>query len=312
MDTIMERQNRLYPSTDMSPERYGRSCRVSNTHRSRCYDPLADRAAFMGDPQMHTFRRAAYAAAVSMAVTVTAACGAGAKTTPAGSAVPAHPAPSAPASSSGHKAPATVSESQLETVASLRDPSFQADASANHTGVVTLKYLADVGGPECTVFLNAVNESGLAYHSLAEVDRGYDYHALAVDKGLLAANSGVQIELILTSYASVADAQQVVGDLRTSAKSCAKLHYTINGQSLAMSNMTSMPLAAMGDDSTAVRASFSSNGNTPTPMAVDMIREGTVVLGVYLYNDTSPSRLLQEEASTAADDLQFQETRWAS
>jgi len=254
---------------------------------------------------MHAIRRTAYATALSIGVGATAACGGAGTTGPAASAVHARAASSAPASNSEHKTPAMlVSESQLKAAASLplaEDPSLQTDPSSDHTGVVTLKYVVDVGGPKCTVFLNAVNESGLAYHSLAEVDSGYV---------LAGSSSGIQIETILTSYSSVANAQRVVDDTRASAKSCAKLHYTLNGQSLAMADITGMPLAEMGDDSTAIRASFSANSNAPMPMAADIIRVGTVVLGVYVYNDTNPSAVLRQVASLASAKLQFQETLW--
>jgi hypothetical protein len=174
-----------------------------------------------------------------------------------------------------------VSEAQLKA-ASLSGtdvPSLQTDPSQDHTGVETLAHVADAGGMQCNVFLNAINTSKLAYHP--------------------------------TSYPSTANAQRVIDDTRASAKSCASLRYTLRGNSLALSNIVALSLPKLGDDSTGAQGSLSANGNPGSPVAVDMIRVGSVDLSVYAYGDPSPTALLQLVATTAAAKLGYEETVWA-
>jgi hypothetical protein len=258
---------------------------------------------------MHTIRRTAYASALALAVGTTAACGSAGTTTRTASATSARSA-SATATAgaaAGHRVPAAaVSQTQLEA-ASLSGPEvpgLQADQSGDHDGVDTMKFVAETGAPECTVLLNAVNASGLAYHSLAEVDRSY---------GLTSPPdaTGFQIGTTLTSYASVAGAQRIVGDARASVKGCPSLRYTLNGNALAMNQVTALSLPTTGDDSTAVRAVFVADSNAPMPMVEEVIRVGTVVLCVYVYNDADPSALLQRVATAATAKLRHEEALWA-
>jgi hypothetical protein len=247
---------------------------------------------------MHAIHRTAYAAALSILVGSMAGCDTAQTTTPSSSAgtQSAHATPSASAAS-GSKAEATpLSQSQLAAVLlTSRDvPALQRDAPSDHFGVVTLRYVADTGGPECNVFLNAINTPETTYHSLGEVDRGYQ---LAGPQG------EVPIDTQMTTYSSAANAQRIVTDIRSSAKDCSNLHYTLNGNSLAYHNVTSMPLPTVGDDSTAIQATFTANNSAPVPVAMDMIRVGTVAVGVWVYDDPNPYPLLLQAAHAVADKI---------
>ncbi|MGW4518753.1 hypothetical protein ACWEO4_44285 [Streptomyces sp. NPDC004393] len=68
-----------------------------------------------------------------------------------------------------------LSEKQLHVVAfSDTDfPLLKRAPTYDRTGVTSIRYKADAGGPECTIFLNAQFLSGSYYHGLHEVDRGY-------------------------------------------------------------------------------------------------------------------------------------------
>jgi hypothetical protein len=239
---------------------------------------------------MHTIQRAARAAALSLLIGALTGCAGTPSRTPS---VP-----------NAHKAMATpVSQSQLAAVVltSADVPALQRNAASDHFGPVTLKYVADVGGFECTVLLNAINAS-TAYHALVEVDRGYQLK----DSG-----NEIQIETQTTGYSSAAIAQRLVTDARNSAKGCGNLHYTLNGISLALRNVIGLPLPTVGDDSTAVQATLIIRNSTPMPVAVDTIRVGAAVLGVWVYGDSAPSALLQQTAEAAAARLRQAEATQA-
>ncbi|QMU76916.1 sensor domain-containing protein [Streptacidiphilus sp. PB12-B1b] len=184
-------------------------------------------------------------------------------------------------------------QSVLLTAGSLI-PGLQRAPASDHLGVDTLKYAASTGGPACTVFLNALNGTADAYHSLAEADRGYQVGG---------SSGGIQLETMLIGYASAAQAQRVLTDLRNRTPQCPKVDYTLNGNALALTGISNLPLQKAGDDSVGVQASSAWNGGEPLLMAVDTVREGSVVISIWVSNDPAPAPLLQLASTAAVVDL---------
>ncbi|WP_034090933.1 hypothetical protein [Streptacidiphilus albus] len=105
--------------------------------------------------------------------------------------------------------------------------------------------MADTGGPECTLFLNAVNVSGTHYRALDEVDRGYTMLGCP-DK------LPFELETMMTGFASAADAQRVVTDTRSSGKNCPNIRFTLDSPVReAYQDVPPFSLPTVGDDATA-------------------------------------------------------------
>jgi len=249
---------------------------------------------------MNAVRRTVCAVAVSLALGVTAACGgSGAKVHSVAS--QAARAPKANAASLDPRVQAVVlSEKQLHVVA-FSDTDFPLLRRApryDRTGVTSIRYKADTGGPECTTFLNAQFLSGSYYHGLHEVDRGYT---------LTTPDRPVQLESMVVSYPSAREAERVVDDTRTSVKHCSNLHYRLNNYSFSFKEVVNMQIPRTGDDSTAFQGSWSLQGRKAEPWATELIRVGTVVVSVNATSSPDPFRLLQLTGKQAAAELRHEE-----
>lgn len=197
-----------------------------------------------------------------------------------------------------------MSEDALKavTLSAADVPTLQPSPYDDNVAVNRRKYLADTGGPECTLFLNAVNVSGTHYRELDEVDRGYTVSG-GPGKG------SIQADTMMTGFASAADAQQVVTDARSSAKNCPNVRFTLTLDWETYQDVTVLPLPTVGDDATATQLTYNMRNGTPMPMAVDTIQVGTVVLSVWVYDAPDSSAALQQVATAAAAKLQ-QEEAW--
>ena len=249
---------------------------------------------------MNAVRRTVCAVAVSMALGVTAACGgAGAKVHSVASQA-AGPPKAKVASVDPRVQSVVLSEKQLQVVA-LSDTDFPLLKRApryDRTGVTSIRYKADAGGSECTTFLNAQFLSGSYYHGLHEVDRGYT---------LTTTDRPVQLESTAVSYPSAREAERVIDDTRTSVKHCSNLHYRLKNHSVSFKEIVSMPIPRTGDDSTAFQGSWSLQGGKAEPWATELIRVGTVVVGVNATSSPDPFRLLQQTGKQAASELGHEE-----
>ncbi|MGW3208642.1 sensor domain-containing protein [Streptomyces sp. NPDC001135] len=242
--------------------------------------------------------------AVTMTLGVTAACGgSGAKV----HSVASHSAgqPKGKAESLDPRAQAVVlSEKQLNVVA-FSDADFPLLKRAprnDHTGVLSISYKADAGGPECTTFLNAQLTSGSYYHGLHEVDKGYT---------LTTTDRTVQLVSAAISYSSAREAERVITDARTSIKHCSNLRYRLRDYSFSFEEIASLPIPLTGDDSTAFQESWRLNGGKAQPWATELIRVGTVVVSVNATSSPDPIKLLRQTGKRAATELRHEEERAA-
>ncbi|MFF4041206.1 sensor domain-containing protein [Streptomyces sp. NPDC001816] len=197
-----------------------------------------------------------------------------------------------------------MSEKQLNVVA-FSDTDFPLLKRAprnDHTGVLSTKYKADAGGPECTTFLNAQFTSGSYYHGLHEVDKGYT---------LTTTGRTVQLESAAVSYSSAREAEQVINDARTSVRHCSNLRYRLHNYSFSFEEITSLPIPLTGDDSTAFQESWRLNGGKAEPWATELIRVGTVVVSVNAVSSPDPIELLRQTGKRAAAELRQEEVRAA-
>lgn len=253
---------------------------------------------------MHAIRRTAYAASLSIVIGATAGCAASpAKAPTTAAASPSGPATtqSATAGSNPPGAPAPamtltagpLSQGQLEGVLLSTVSGLKRDPSSDGIGLDDVKYAAKSGGPECGVFLDAINQSATAYHPAAEVDLGYQLSGL----------QGAEVTTLMTSYSSPATAQRVLDDARTGAEHCPDVTYVLNGNSLAYHDVTIVTNSGADGASTGFQATFSANGNAPTPVTMETFQVGTVALNVSVYNDPDPAGLLQKASGAAIDQL---------
>jgi hypothetical protein len=248
---------------------------------------------------MNAVRRTVSAVAVSMAVGVTAACGGSGTRAHSAASHSAGPSKGNVSSVERRVQAAVLSQKQLGVVAlSGTDiPLLKRAPEYDRTGVSSIRYEADEGGPECTTFLNAQFMSGPYYHGRQEVDRGYT----------LTTDSTVQLETMAVGYSSAREAERVIDDSRTSVKHCSALRYRLKSHSFSFKEVAGIPIPRTGDDSTAFRASWSLHGRKAESWATELVRVGTVVVSVNATSSPDPFGLLQQTGKQAAAQLRKEE-----